>query len=158
GTPRIAVPPAALAGHRERGRRRLLTRQDRVAYSFLLPFMLLFTAITLYPFVTGFIFSFTDKSPLVPDTHWVGLDNYTSLLFDDGLFRTSLSNTLLYVVLLVPAQAVLGLLLALYLNRKLWGHQLSRLAFFAPFVLSVSVVGIVWGWILETRYGLLNLA
>jgi multiple sugar transport system permease protein len=158
GTPRIAVPPAALVGQRGRSRRQWFTRQDRVAYSFLLPFMLLFTVITLYPFVTGFIFSFTDKSPLVPDTHWVGLDNYTTLLFDDSLFRDSLSNTLFYVLLLVPAQAVLGLLLALYVNRKLFGHQLSRLAFFAPFVLSVSVVGIVWGWILETRYGLLNLA
>lgn len=135
---------------------RLLTRQDRIAYSFLLPFVLLFVGVTLYPFVDGFILSFTDASPLAPETHWVGLDNYASLLLHDVLFRSSLLTTLLYAALLVPAQAILGLLLAVYVNRKLLGHQLSRLAFFAPFVLSVSVVGIVWGWILETRYGLLN--
>jgi multiple sugar transport system permease protein len=135
----------------------MLTRQDRSAYSFLLPFMLLFTSVTLYPFVTGFVFSFTDKSPLIRETHWVGLENYSKLLFEDALFLGSLANTLWYAVLLVPAQSVLGLLGALYVNRKLWGHQLTRLAFFAPFVLSVAVVGIVWGWILETRYGLLNL-
>src|SRR5260370_29037157 len=119
--------------------------------------MLLFTSVTLYPFVTGFVFSFTDKSPLVRDTHWVGLENYSKLLFEDALFLGSLANTLWYAVLLVPAQSVLGLVGALYVNRKLWGHQLTRLALFAPFVLSVAVVGIVWGWILETRYGLLNL-
>ena len=136
---------------------RLLTRQDRIAYSFLLPFLLLFVLVTLYPFVTGFILSFTDASPLAPQTHWVGLDNYSTLLFRDTLFRTSLTTTLVYALLLVPAQSIVGLLLAIYVNQKLWAHQLSRLAFFAPFVLSVSVVGIVWGWILETRYGLLNL-
>ena len=137
---------------------RLLSRQDRIAYSFLLPFLLLFTLVTLYPFLTGFVLSFTDSSPLAQETHWVGLDNYGTLLFRDVLFRTSLLTTIIYAVLLVPAQAIVGFLLAVNVNQKLWGHQLSRLAFFTPFVLSVSVVGIVWGWILETRYGLLNLA
>jgi multiple sugar transport system permease protein len=148
----------AVPGRRYVPSRRLtLTRQDRAAYSFLLPFLLLFTAVTLYPFASGFFLSFTDASPLAPETHVVGLDNYSTLLTADSIFRNSISNTVLYVVLLVPAQAVIGLLLALYVHRKLWLHQVSRVAFFAPFVLSVSVVGIVWGWILETRYGLLNL-
>jgi multiple sugar transport system permease protein len=149
--------PAASVRRQSRGRRLALTRQDRVAYSFLLPFLVLFTAVTLYPFLSGFFLSFTDMSPLAPESHWVGLDNYSTLLVGDPVFRNSIGNTVLYVVLLVPAQAVVGLLLALYVNKKLWAHQVSRLAFFAPFVLSVSVVGIVWGWILETRYGLLNL-
>jgi len=48
--------------------------------------------------------------------------------------------------------------LALYINKRLFLHEISRMAFFAPFVLSVSVFGIVWGWMLETRYGLLNLS
>src|SRR5262245_27897422 len=113
-----------------RSRRRFLTRQDRVGYSFLLPFLLLFGAVTLYPFLSGFVLSFTDFSPLAPESHWVGITNYTTLLSQDAVFRGSIGNTVLYVLLLVPAQAVIGLLLALYVNRKLWGHQVSRLAFF----------------------------
>lgn len=140
------------------GRRRLLTRQDVIAYSFLLPFGVLFVAFSLYPFVAGLILSFTDNSPLATETHFVGLENYIKVLFQDRVFLSSLRNTVYYSVLLVPAQAVLGLALALYVNKKLLGHQISRMAFFAPFVLSVSVVGIVWGWMLDTRYGLLNLA
>jgi len=151
----LTATPVAVA--RRYGRARLLSRQDRIAYSFLLPYLLLFALVMLYPFVNGFILSFTDASPLAPETHWVGLENYGNLLFRDALFRTSLATTLIYALLLVPAQAILGLLLAIYVNQKLWAHQVSRLAFFAPFVLSVSVVGIVWGWMLETRYGLLNL-
>ena len=156
GLPGLGAPAVTAPGY-PRTRRQLLTRQDRVAYSFLLPFMLLFTAVTLYPFLSGLVLSFTDVSPLAPEIHWVGIDNYATLLGQDAIFRGSLGATVLYVGLLVPAQAVVGLLLALYVNQKLWLNQISRVAFFAPFVLSVSVVGIIWGWILETRYGLLNL-
>ena len=119
--------------------------------------MVLFVAFTLYPFLNGLLLSFTNNSPLARETRWVGLENYRAILVHDQLFRGSVKNTLLYTVLLVPAQTVVALLLALYVNRKLWAHEISRLVFFAPFVLSVSVVGIVWGWVLDTRYGLLNL-
>jgi len=143
---------------RSQARRHLFTRHDRTAYSFLIPFAILFLVFSLYPFLAGLALSFTDNSPLAKETHWVGLNNYIKILFDDPTFFRSLKNTLYYVVLLVPAQLVLGLALALYVNKKLFLHQVSRFAFFAPFVLSVSVVGIVWGWMLETRYGLVNLS
>lgn len=139
-------------------RRRFFTRKDGTAYSFLIPFGVLFVAFSLYPFIAGLVLSFTDNSPLAPETHWVGLENYIKILFDDRVFIESLRNTFYYVLILVPAQVVLGLALALYVNKKLFGHEISRIAFFAPFVLSVSVVGIVWGWMLDTRYGLLNLS
>jgi multiple sugar transport system permease protein len=140
--------------HRGRG---LAWRRAFVPYSFLLPFLIIFAAFTLYPFLSGFYLSFTNSSPLQRVTQFVGLDNYRTIILRDQQFHDSLRNTAIYALLLVPAQTIGGLLLALYVNQKLWAHQLSRLAFFAPFVLSVSVVGIVWGWILDTRYGLLNL-
>jgi multiple sugar transport system permease protein len=141
------------AGHH----RSLRWKRALVPYSFLLPFMIVFVAFTLYPFLSGFYLSFTNSSPLMRVTQFVGLDNYRAIIVRDQQFHDSLRNTAIYALLLVPAQTIGGLLLALYVNQKLWAHQLSRLAFFAPFVLSVSVVGIVWGWILDTRYGLLNL-
>ncbi len=141
-----------------RARRSLWSRKDGVAYSFLIPFGLLFIVFSLYPFVAGLFLSFTDSSPLAKETRFVGLENYLKILFEDRVFISSLRNTLYYSVLLVPAQVVLGLALALYVNKRLAGHAISRVAFFAPFVLSVSVVGIVWGWMLDTRYGLLNLS
>lgn len=162
-TANVGPAPGSLAlitnGHQQTRRQRWARWNRRlVPYSFLLPFMLLFAVFTLYPFLNGLALSFTDYSPLAPSTHWVGIDNYRRLVADDRPFHHSLQNTLLYAALLVPAQTVVGLLLALYVNDRRWAHQLSRAAFFAPFVLSTSVVGIVWGWILDTRYGLLNLA
>lgn len=143
---------------RVQARRELFSRTDRVAYSFLLPFAILFVAFSLYPFFVGLYLSFTDNSPLAKETHFIGFANYVQVLINDRIFVDSLKNTFYYVIIVVPAQVALGLVFALYINKQLFGHQISRMAFFAPFVLSVSVVGIVWGWMLETRYGLLNLS
>lgn len=151
-----AKPKENLQAHAQLGRG-LFSRKDRVAYSFLIPFAILFVAFSLYPFFAGLYLSFTDNSPLAKETHFVAFANYIQILLNDRVFISSLKNTIYYVIIVVPAQVVLGLVFALYINKRLFGHEISRIAFFAPFVLSVSVVGIVWGWMLETRYGLVNL-
>src|SRR5581483_9293345 len=154
----LAAEKQAKSQARVQARRGFFSRHDRIAYSFLIPFAILFIAFSLYPFLAGLYLSFTDNSPLVRETHFIGLTNYIQILLNDRIFVDSLKNTFYYVIIVVPAQVVLGLVLALYINKRLFAHEISRMAFFAPFVLSVSVVGIVWGCIRETRYGLLNLS
>ncbi len=97
------------ASDRARRRRRLFTRKEGIAYSFLLPFGILFILFSLYPFIAGLLLSFTDNSPLAKETHFVGLDNYIKILFNDRVFMSSLRNTVYYSILLVPAQVLLGL-------------------------------------------------
>ena len=135
---------------------RFIGKKDVIAYSFLLPFLVLFIVFTLYPAVSGLYVSLTDYNVLQPVKNFVGLANYEELLTSGRFFR-SLKNTGYYTLLVIPGQVIIGLALALYVNMKLWGHTFSRVVIFAPYVLSVSVTSFIWGWILETNYGLLNL-
>lgn len=133
------------------------SRNDLIAYSFLLPFAIFFGIFTLGPFITGVGLSFTDHHILRPGTEFVGFENYVELVTDDPVFHRSVINTLYYTAILVPATVIIGLLLALYINSKLFGHTFSRIILFAPYVLSVSVTSLVWAWILDSQYGLLTL-
>jgi putative chitobiose transport system permease protein len=132
-------------------------KKQLTIYTFLLPFLILFSIFVLIPFVSGIGLSFTDYHIIQRETNFIGLDNYTKLISNDFLFRTTVVNTLYYTAIVVPGTIILGLLFAVYVNKKLWGATFSRIVFFAPYVLSVSVTAMIWGWILEPRFGLLNL-
>jgi len=127
-------------------------------YTFLLPFLIFFSIFVLLPFVSGIGLSFTDYHIIQKETNFIGADNYSKLITgNDFLFHTTVVNTLYYTAIVVPGSIILGLLFAVYVNKKLWGSTFSRIVFFAPYVLSVSVTALIWGWILEPRFGLLNL-
>ena len=86
---------------------------------------------------------------------FVGLKNFIKLA-QDTVFRKSIINTFVFVLLVVPLQVGLGLGLALLINKKLKGISIFRLAFFAPTVLSLVVVSILWSYIYNPNNGLLN--
>jgi len=86
----------------------------------------------------------------------VGFKNYLRLL-GDPLFYTALKNTVVYTAVIVPLMALVGLGLALLLNQPLRGRVLTRTCVFASYVVMVSVVGIVWRWVLDpTGAGIVN--
>ena len=87
---------------------------------------------------------------------WIGGENYQRLLTDDPLFFISLRNTALYVLLSVPATLAAGLGLALLLNRKLPGMGFFRTVFFLPSITNVVAVSLVWLWMFNPEYGLIN--
>lgn len=136
----------------------LRERIDREAiegYGFALPYLLVFAVFLLYPLVRGFYLSLFDLNPFFPSqTTFVGLQNYIEL-FHDPLFWNALFNTVYFVVLTVPTMVVLALLLALGVNRNIMGQKVLRTIFFSPYVLTVSVVGLLWTEIFESQ-GLLN--
>ncbi len=131
------------------------TSQRRLSpYLFLAPYLLLFGVFLMIPAVIGVFASFTDWS-ISGTPHFIGLSNYQTIL-NDPLFRQSLGNTLYFVAITAVPLIMVGLLLALLVNQNLRGRNLIRTLIFLPYVVSISVVGIIWVWILDRTFGLLN--
>jgi multiple sugar transport system permease protein len=137
-----------------RGTPQLEERVERVGYLFVIPYMLFFLFFGLLPILLGLLVSFTNWG-LVGSFNWVGLQNYTKWLKDEYL-RTVLFNTLLYTAMSLPSITILSLALAIYVNKRMVGSTISRIVFFAPYVVSVTVTALLWKWILETDFGVLN--
>jgi multiple sugar transport system permease protein len=137
------------------GRRtpKTVRRQHRAAFFFLLPACLLFGLCVVYPIVSSISLSFYDWDGMTPK-RFVGLANYVELFHAD-VFYTALKNNLIWLgfFLLAPP---LGLAFALYLNQQIKGMRLVKSLFFAPFVLSGVVVGLVFSWFYDPTFGLLR--
>lgn len=122
---------------------------------FLAPYLLVFLGFFLLPALWSAVLSLTDWK-IVGTPRFVGLKNYARL-FSDPLFYTALKNTVTYTAIIVPLMALVGLGLALLLNQPLRGRVVTRTAVFASYVVMVSVVGIVWRWVLDpTGAGIVN--
>jgi ABC-type sugar transport system permease subunit len=144
--------PVGISAIKRRGRSR---GAGLAPWLFLAPYLLVFLAFFFLPALWSAVVSLTDWK-IVGTPRFVGLKNYFRL-FTDPLFFTSLKNTLLYTVIIVPLMASLGLGLALLLNQPLRGRVVTRTCVFASYVVMVSVVGIVWRWILDpTGAGIVN--
>lgn len=122
---------------------------------FLLPALLVFAAFTAYPVVKTFWNSFYKVLPNRPD-EFVGLANYTALLFHDDTFWRSVRNTLVWSVASPLFEVGIALLLALALYAKVPGARFFRIAWFTPVLMSYVVVGILWVWIYNYDWGAVN--
>ena len=99
--------------------------------------------------------SFTSTT-LLSEPVWIGLDNYAAILTDDELFPVSLGNTLVYVAFAVPGSVALSLALALLLDRRGRAMGLFRALFFLPSIANIVAVSVLWLWVFNPDYGLLN--
>ena len=123
-----------------------------VAYALMAPFILVYGVLFVYPSVKMFELGFTD-APLIGPGVWVGLKNFWRLQ-SDRLFWTSVWNTVYFVVLSVIPSTLLGLVVALAVNRlKGWLQSLVLAAFFLPYILPVSVVYRIWAWMFDKDFG-----
>ena len=123
-------------------------------YLFLLPYLIFFLAFRLGPAVAGMAVSFTNWS-IVGTPQWVGLGNYEAMARDPRL-GDAVSNTLVFTGLTVPLLVVLSLMLAVFFNQAHRGRALGRVVVFTPYVLMSTVVGVIWTWLLEKDFGLIN--
>lgn len=121
---------------------------------FLAPSLTGLLVFIVYPIASSFWLAFNDWNMLRPPT-FVGLANFEEL-FRDNAFWNALRYTLSFISLYVPAVFALGLGLALFLNQKLRGIVFIRTATFLPVVASWVVVSIIWKWIFNPQYGLVN--
>lgn len=137
-------------------RRRWLYRDSTWAFLLLLPNMLGFLAFTLLPVAASFMLSFTSWDMLTP-IRWVGLDNYIHLWRDETFIKV-FWNTIYFAVVSVPTGIVLSLLLAVALDQNIRFKKLYRAAYFLPVVSSMVAVAVVWQFIYNPEFGLLNYA
>ena len=119
----------------------------------ILPFIIVYAVLFVYPTVQMVIMSFTN-APLIGSGSFVGLKNYIRL-FHDHLFSVAFYNTLYFVVLTVAPSTLLGLVIALGVNRlNGWWQSAVLAAFFVPYILPVTVVFRIWQWALDGQFGI----
>jgi multiple sugar transport system permease protein len=127
---------------------------DAAGYLFVAFFTIPFFLFNILPVFFGIYVGFTRWS-IVGSPRWIGFDNYTQAFHDKWVW-VGFENVLLYGLLIVPSVTVLGLAFALFVNRGYPLSGLARALFFAPNVVSATVIGLVWVWLLDTQYGLFN--
>lgn len=132
-----------------------MRRSSLPGYALLLPALLCFGAFVVYPIVHTCLLSFFSWSAVQQTRLAVGLRNYTDLLADPN-FLVALRNNGLFIVLSLAVQVPLALLLAVGLGSTLRRHQVLRTVFFAPFVMPIVAVGLMWRLIYEPNFGALN--
>jgi multiple sugar transport system permease protein len=120
------------------------------------PAVSVYTAFVLLPILISAAYSLTNYNPFNPPTRWVGLHNYR-LLLADSEFLTSLRVTTILTLIVVVVPNVLGLAIAVLLDRPGWFYNALRSVFFVPVVLSSVVVSVIWTRLLDND-GLLNQA
>ena len=132
-------------------------RELTLAAALMAPAFLIMAAVTLYPLVSAFVISLRRWNLMRPEEGqpFVGLENYRFTL-GDPVFWQSVRVTVIFVVLAVTLEIVLGLLIALMLNRPFRGRAFVRMVALLPWAIPSVVNGIMWKWILNPSYGALN--
>jgi len=133
-----------------------LAHQEEVAfYLFISPWLIGFIILILGPVIGSFILSLSEWNMAQPPV-FVGINNYLTLITGDELFRKSLQVTSIWVFAGVPLQLTVAYTLALLLNQKLPGVGILRTLYYLPSVVSGVAVALLWEWILQPQYGILN--
>ena len=128
--------------------------EARAGYLFAMPWIIGFGVFLAYPIFASIYFSFTEYSVLKPPL-WTGTDNYKALVSDE-VFWKSLLNTLYFAVLFIPVATFVALGLALLLNTKVKFLSIYRTVFFVPSLVPVVSLVILWIWLFNGEYGLIN--
>ena len=145
--PQRLPSPITLAARRRHG-------EAATAWTYLSPSVVVIIGLSVVPVVWSLLLSFR-ASDLVTPSRFVGLDNYAALAKDPN-FAQSVGNTLLYTVCYVPLSIVLGLALALALNRRIRFVGLYRTMFVVPFVISATAQGVLFSFVLDPQFGVAN--
>ncbi len=132
----------------------MTTRGRLGGFAFVAPFLLVYLAILIYPLLSGIALSF-QRVDIFGDGEFTGLENYGRLAADP-IFLASVGNTLLLALMIVPILTVIALLLAVALNRATKGAAIFRGIFFSSSVLSVTIVTLIWRFVLAPDSGLLG--
>ena len=161
---RVAAPEETADAVMDNGRRaprRGVPRHGKVIpWVFLAPYLILFGLFVIAPVVFGAWISLHRWDFTLPGKPFVGLENYqdlfdsSSIVFDS--FWNSMRATGIFTAASVPLLLVLPLIVALVMNKSFKGRNLFRAVYFAPYVLGVAVVAVLWRYLLDNNIGLIN--
>ena len=125
-------------------------------YTFVAPAVIIFAIFYIIPFFWVFLYGLNDWDGISPLLQFVGLGNFKEIFFQDNIWWQSMLNAGYITLIALIFQNALAFLLAWACDREIKLKNFYRLIFFIPPVLSEVVVGLVWQWILDGNYGLLN--
>ena len=149
----IAVFAALAIRHRRRHARGPQRREGLVGYAFISPWIFGFLVLTAGPILASLVLSFCEYDVLHP-VRFSGLDNYKALP-RDPIFWKSLVNTL-WMVAAVPLGMAVGLGVALLLNMKVSGQRFYRTIYYLPAIVPIVAASVLWVWLLQPQFGLVN--
>ena len=136
------------------------SRRGWTPWLFLTPYLALFLAFVLLPIFLGIWISLHDWDFTLPGKPFVGLDNYVALFDSSSVtfkpFWNSMQATGIFTLFSVPLLLIVPLAVALVMNQNFRGRNVFRSIFFAPYVLGVAVVGVLWRFLLDANIGLVN--
>lgn len=131
-------------GKKTGGGRIAYRKRDRVAYLYLLPWLIGLVMLQFFPFFSSLYYSFTDYK-VTGGMNWIGLDNYIRLFTKDADFHNSLKVTVLYTLYTVPLKLTMALAIAMFLNRDIKGINLIRTLYYIPSLFGGSVaIAVLW--------------
>ncbi|GMQ56300.1 sugar ABC transporter permease [Vallitalea sediminicola] len=127
---------------------------------FLLPALLLFSFIVVLPFLNGIKYSFTNWDGFSPTYKFIGISNYIKVLKDPTILKP-ISNSLVYTIITLIGNNVIGLLIAICLKKNSAVNKTFRTMIFMPFIISLVLTGFIWSYlysdVLNTYFGIKNL-
>jgi multiple sugar transport system permease protein len=130
-------------------------REALAGYLFISPWLLGFIVFFLGPIIASFLISFTSWN-IVGAPEWVGLANYQTIFTSDDRFLKAIQVTLTYSIFYLPLEVICGIGLAVLMNQKLRGIGIFRTLFYMPYVVPQVAAALVWVWMLNARYGVVN--
>ncbi|MDR1018588.1 MAG: sugar ABC transporter permease [Lachnospiraceae bacterium] len=130
-------------------------RSAKNFYLYTSPWLIGFVVLTLYPILYSFYLMFTDTD-LTGHGKFIGIENWVYAFKEDPLFFKAFFNTLKYVAMFVPLSLILAFFIALLLSQKIRGVGFFRTAFYIPYITSGVAVTILWGWIFQKDFGIVN--
>lgn len=134
-------------------------RETLTFYAFISPFIIGFSLFTIFPIVMSFIFSLNKISILNYAANiwqYMGLKNYKDILFGDNMFFVAMKNTFMFAFLRVGITMLISLLLALLLNKNIFGEKFLRTLIYVPAVLPVVGAAVLWKQIFDGNYSILS--
>ena len=135
-----------------------MRQANRAGLYFLVPALLIIAFVLLFPIIQTVVLSLgRNSSSIFFDFEYGGLINYQRLL-KTPRFITSLNNTIIFTAVTVPLELVIGIVLALTLNRHFRGKGLVRMAVLFPWALPTALNALMWRWMLNTEFGFFNSA
>jgi len=146
----------SLTSARSRRRRsKLLIREYIAFYLFASPWIIGLLVFTIGPMVASLYLSFTDYA-VIDSPKWVGLDNYVHMFTDDPLVWQALSVTGMYSLGAIPLTLIVSFLIALLMHQRVYGVRVFRTIYYLPSVIAGVPVALLWMWILNPEFGLMN--
>ena len=138
----------------QKKRKKKLNKENITGYLFILVPVIGFLIFTAISMAVSIYYSFTDFNPIRDESKWVWFDNYIKLLTDPKFWEACL-NTIIFLVT-IPIGMFIGLLLASYLKQISKGSKLLRLIYYLPAVSSAVAINIIWRYIFQMDYGIIN--